>query len=360
MTRVPTACQASGQLQVGFSKAHLRARSLVRGFLTAAFLALLTAKPMTASARPVNDRMPIAVHEKSLPRVQVAGLEIGKGRIQELEGIQDHFATIIAAELRKHGYSTTKDESEEAPLVLLGNVFQFDCSEVNGTTCGIGVDWVLFSRARDAVVYRVRSRHEESSFASLRRDEAARMLLVGVVRSLLSRDKLVAALQVEGRPLLDEELDPATVAACRRDPLSLPGDSEAALDATAVVHAGGAVGSAVFVTPDGYLLTAAHVIGSARSVFIRPRQGDKLRARVVRLDKKRDVALLQVAGRRVDWNCLVVSDMEAKAGEDVYVLGTPAGEEFSFSISRGIVSGRRTIGQFEYLQTDASITAATT
>jgi serine protease Do len=39
----------------------------------------------------------------------------------------------------------------------------------------------------------------------------------------------------------------------------------------------------------------------------------------------------------------------------VYAVGAPAGEEFAFSVSKGIVSGIRDLNGFSYVQTDASL-----
>jgi S1-C subfamily serine protease len=318
-------------------------------------LLCLTAAPRLASGQPGGGQTPITVGAKGLPRVHVDGLAIGKGRVQELEGIQNDFAAIIAAEFEGHGYSSSTGQASESPFVLRGNVVQFDCSETKETTCGIGIDWLLVDQRREIALYRVTSRHEESGVAARDRDEAARALLIGAVRSLLSRRKFVSVLEASVMSGSTDALTPAVLATCRRGTLSLPDDSEKALDATAVVRAKAGVGTAVFVSPDGYLLTAAHVVGAKRSVGVVPRDGRELRARVVRLDQKRDVALLRVEGKRADWACLTAREREARAGEDVYVLGTPAGEEFSFSISRGILSGRRIVNQSLYLQTDASV-----
>jgi S1-C subfamily serine protease len=79
-----------------------------------------------------------------------------------------------------------------------------------------------------------------------------------------------------------------------------------------------------------------------------------LQARVVRYDENSDVALLKSAPLP-GAPCLKLATDKAKAGEEVYVVGAPAGEELSFSMSRGIISGRRNLYGSEYLQTDASI-----
>lgn len=41
-------------------------------------------------------------------------------------------------------------------------------------------------------------------------------------------------------------------------------------------------------------------------------------------------------------------------GSDVFVLGSPAGEELSFSVSKGIISGYRSLGGSHFVQIDAA------
>jgi S1-C subfamily serine protease len=42
-------------------------------------------------------------------------------------------------------------------------------------------------------------------------------------------------------------------------------------------------------------------------------------------------------------------------GEEIYVVGTPLDERLDFSISRGIISARRTLDKRSYYQTDAAV-----
>ncbi len=128
--------------------------------------------------------------------------------------------------------------------------------------------------------------------------------------------------------------------------------------ATVVVRTSDGIGSAVSVSPDGYLLTAAHVVSGheKKTVTVIPRGGKELKARVVRYDESSDVALLKIEAGPAVAACPALSQTAAKAGEDVYVVGAPAGEELSFSMSRGILSAASGASDGnEYLQTDASI-----
>lgn len=148
--------------------------------------------------------------------------------------------------------------------------------------------------------------------------------------------------------------DPLMVARCPYEPPSLPDDSEVALDATLLVRSSEGTGSAVLISPDGFALTAAHVVGDDRSVGIIAHGGAELSAQVVRLDTDQDVALLKVETDG-DSSCLPLTEDEASLGSEVFILGSPAGEALSFSVSKGVVSGYRTFEDTRFVQLDASV-----
>jgi S1-C subfamily serine protease len=99
-------------------------------------------------------------------------------------------------------------------------------------------------------------------------------------------------------------------------------------------------GSAVALTPDGFLLTSAHVVGSSRDPSGRDGRaafvdGRELRFRVVGLDRLSDLAVL-----RVDGDQLVpaeLGDAEGlRVGQLVVAIGNPHG--FAGSVTAGVVS----------------------
>ena len=55
-------------------------------------------------------------------------------------------------------------------------------------------------------------------------------------------------------------------------------------------------GTGFFITKDGYLLTTHHVVDGARDVSIKTEKG-VLPAKVVKVDKKNDLAVLKVEGK---------------------------------------------------------------
>ena len=130
---------------------------------------------------------------------------------------------------------------------------------------------------------------------------------------------------------------------------------------------GQATGSGVIVDPEGWIVTNAHVVESARSVrvdlvqlsgggsILRPRSR-RLTARVVGVDRETDVALLKVEERGLP--ALELGDSEAlRQGQLVMAFGSPLGLENSASL--GVVSAvarqLRPDDPMIYVQTDASI-----
>ena len=120
------------------------------------------------------------------------------------------------------------------------------------------------------------------------------------------------------------------------------------------------IGSGVLISPDGKVLTAAHVVQTADRVAVEFANGMSVPARVIASEPRADVALLQlqrvppgaVAARLVDSDSVQV-------GDDVFIIGAPYG--LGHSLSVGHVSGRHDMGRtvrgvpVEVLQTDAAV-----
>src|SRR6266542_2704883 len=94
-------------------------------------------------------------------------------------------------------------------------------------------------------------------------------------------------------------------------------------------------GSGVVITPDGFLLTSAHVVGSNRRVHATFTDGRELEASVVGADPLSDLALLRAEER--DLVPAVLGDAERlRVGQLVVAIGNPNG--FAGSVTAGVVS----------------------
>jgi len=112
-------------------------------------------------------------------------------------------------------------------------------------------------------------------------------------------------------------------------------------------------GSGFVVTNDGYVITNSHVVAKAKQVVVVFNEIE-LRADVIRDDPIRDVALLKL--RDFNGEALSISKQQPVEGETIYVIGTPLEEKLSHTVTRGIISAKRTLEDGNnYLQTDAAI-----
>ncbi|HAM53325.1 MAG TPA: hypothetical protein DCP92_22500 [Nitrospiraceae bacterium] len=124
--------------------------------------------------------------------------------------------------------------------------------------------------------------------------------------------------------------------------------------AVVTVISGKAQGSGFIVSSDGLVITNAHVMAqnSARVKFI---NGLDVLARVIRIDERKDIALLKIEEGKT-YPFLIMGDSEkCQEGEAVLALGTPFGLENT--VTRGIVSAKRFLPNLNitYIQTDAAI-----
>ncbi|MCO6459016.1 MAG: DegQ family serine endoprotease [Pirellulaceae bacterium] len=116
-------------------------------------------------------------------------------------------------------------------------------------------------------------------------------------------------------------------------------------------------GSGFIISPDGYILTNAHVVGGADRVQVTLADGREFDARIVGTDSRSDVAVVKVDATGLPVLPLGNSD-NLEAGEWVLAVGSPFG--LPGTVTSGIVSatGRNRVGINEYedfIQTDAAI-----
>jgi serine protease Do len=118
------------------------------------------------------------------------------------------------------------------------------------------------------------------------------------------------------------------------------------------------LGSGVIVSPDGYILTANHVVSGADEIMIGLGNDlRKFRAKKIGTDPGTDVALLKIDENNLPSMNFADSD-KARAGDIVLAIGNPFG--LRQTVTMGIISavGRGGMGIVDYenfIQTDAAI-----
>ncbi len=113
-------------------------------------------------------------------------------------------------------------------------------------------------------------------------------------------------------------------------------------------------GSGFLVSNDGYMITNEHVVGNEALVKVKFEQGFTLDGQVLKTNKDFDLALVKVAAS--DMPALTIGNDEGlMLGEEIFAIGTPLDQSLGQSVTRGILSGRRDLDGFQFLQTDVSI-----
>lgn len=119
-------------------------------------------------------------------------------------------------------------------------------------------------------------------------------------------------------------------------------------------------GSGVIFSTDGYLITNAHVIGNSRAyaVNIVLNSGEKYQAKIIGFDTWTDLAVLKIDAK--DLKAVTFGDSEKiNIGDDVIAVGSPGGEQFQNSLTKGVISALdRELSvnkNVKYIQSDAAI-----
>lgn len=126
----------------------------------------------------------------------------------------------------------------------------------------------------------------------------------------------------------------------------------------------------VYKTEDGtaYILTNNHVIDRADQVYVKFTNETVVEAKIVGSDVYSDIAVLSVDEDYIISVAEIGSSEDARLGDTVFAIGAPIGSAYSWSVTRGIVSGKDRLVEVELtsgntktpmivntLQTDAAI-----
>jgi len=277
---------------------------------------------------------------------------------------EEGFGEVFREEFSSVGYTVSGDPnalfeeaSETRPDYLIGAIVH----DAKANLCSPGLGFGPTGKAKgeaslavDWQIYSLRTRKVELSVTSegaarLERSrsgggiELFRQAFRAAARDLLAnprlRELLEAPVGLPGQQAAAEE--PIVVAFETASQGRKTGVeamlSDARLSVVTLV-AGDAFGSGFLISPDGYLLTNQHVVGSARYVSARFVTGREVNGEVVRVNSARDVALVKLENDR--YRPLPLGHTRVlRAGTDVFAIGTPLSEDFGQTVTKGIVSG---------------------
>ncbi|NRR33779.1 DegQ family serine endoprotease [Oxalobacteraceae bacterium] len=116
------------------------------------------------------------------------------------------------------------------------------------------------------------------------------------------------------------------------------------------------MGSGFIISPDGIILTNAHVVRDAREVTVKLTDRREFRAKVLGSDPKTDVAVLKIEAKNLPIVPLAKTN-DLKVGEWVLAIGSPYG--LDSTVTAGVVSAKgRSLpddSNVPFIQTDVAV-----
>ena len=106
---------------------------------------------------------------------------------------------------------------------------------------------------------------------------------------------------------------------------------------TAKTAEGVGTGTGIVLTEDGYIATNYHVIEDAQTVTVKFYSGQAAVAEIVGFSEIDDIAVIKVKATGL-YCASIGKSADVLDGQNVYAVGTPAGEEYAWSVTKGVVS----------------------
>lgn len=364
-----------------------RLRRLLSAFLAVAALPVLAALPVKSvppaeppRASPDKAR---GVQLKRIKFVALPGTAIGEALTADCrDGKPIYLDKKLATDLGEalnfafqkslRDLAYQRDPSEESvfaeaarkPLdiemgTLLQEIQMAYCQKEGGVVEGsayLKARWELLALQAQKVVQVVTIEGSAPAGRHASLTELERSAAQALVRNFLADPQVVAWLGGQ-QPLPAAVATAPRESALRLDPVAPPAggvakDATLLRAAVVTVEAGGSSGTGFVISRKGYVLTDQHVVKAQRFVKLRLASGRELVGEVVQQEPRRDVALIRTEAG-LDPLALRLGDLAP--GETVYALGSPLGEKFSGSLTRGIVSAYRNRDGLRFIQSDVSI-----
>ena len=286
----------------------------------------------------------------------------------------DDFTDVFREELERANYTVVgdpdalfEDPSEwKAEILIAGLVKNFKgnlCFPFSGFgnyTDGKGeayltVEWQIYSRLDRKVVKKIvtEGSYKQTHLTPDPGYNIAVNAFSNATRNLLGNPDFYSLLTKEKPKYVDKLNKPIPINLVTSSSYSIPENLNIIRSGVATVFAGGGHGSGFFISSDGYLLTNYHVVKDAKFVNVKLVTGREIIGEVIRKNPGRDVALVQVEERGM--TPLPLGTSIPAIGADVYSIGSPLEEEYSSTVSKGIISGFRNRDGMSYIQSDVNL-----
>lgn len=328
----------------------------------------LAAKPRSVSLVRVFVDMPQGERWASTYTLSTLGRDYLHWETGRSEVAVDQLAPEFAQVLSSVGFSSTTrrelfDTDTKADLQVgavitnIGGRICWGCGmtipdEQARGAAAMSIEWQIYSPLERRVLVTVRTR---GAYETKEHRPGASHLLNGAfrenVRQLLNapefRDVVLGGTAAAQPP--QPQLTPIYLSRTAAAARSIPDATKSVVS----VFSNTGMGSGFLISADGYLLTNQHVVGDSRFVKVRWADGSEVLGEVLRVDRRRDVALIKASASKQ--SPLTLRSAAPQVGEAVYAVGTPLDARFQGSVTKGIVSAARIYDGLPFIQSDAVI-----
>ncbi len=218
------------------------------------------------------------------------------------------------------------------------------------------IQWEIFDRDTNKVIVR-QATTGQAEAEGIDNPAATYEAIRASFKVLLAQPNLTTSLQQAiGRDLTPTSAKTYQIAALPSSQLPLSTEQIASHTIPSVVwiRTPTGRGTGFVIDSSGLILTNQHVVGSAFSVKVKLYDGSTQTGRVLKRNAAFDVALVKLEGDASHIPALAIADLSTvKVGQEVVAIGNPIA--YSNTVTKGIVSGIRTIGSRDLIQTDVAI-----
>ncbi|MBW4489565.1 MAG: trypsin-like peptidase domain-containing protein [Trichocoleus desertorum ATA4-8-CV12] len=352
-------------------------------------------RPLQSAIAPEPLSAAISINPEGLPRIGVArirsrilpGVVIGghhEGVLKILqqrytasgqldEQLEDAALQAIEDELVDAGYNVGRseqhsvfdeqlmEESEPVRFLVGGKITKVELNSYSSffnsrTSDQRTIQWEIFDRDTNKVIVR-QATTGQAEVEGIDNPAATYEAIRASFKVLLAQPSFANSLQqAVGRDLAPTAAKTYQIAALSSSQLPLSTEQIASHTIPSVVwiRTPTGRGTGFVIDSSGLILTNQHVVGSAFSVKVKLYDGSTQTGRVLKRNAAFDVALVKLEGDVGNLPALAIADLSAvKVGQEVVAIGNPIA--YSNTVTKGIVSGIRTIGSRDLIQTDVAI-----